>query len=238
VKQIIAELNPVIRGWGNYFRTGTCRREFYQMDDFVFRRLVGWLKRRGGQRGQRKTTWTPAHFYGMGLYQLRGTVRYAAQATPPRLLLSCLRENRTHSLKGDYMETAACGLIPRHHLPMSPARLEIIGDPSHTSHSIGRRTAIPDKSDDACAPEVGMIRARAGRSLDCACRRILQPGKFKRGLTDGRQLVMPRPTRNPPPKRSSSTPAPTHQRPSPDLKRSRDARRRTVRDENELCGRG
>jgi group II intron reverse transcriptase/maturase len=105
VKQIIAELNPVIRGWGNYFRTGTCRREFHQMDDFVYRRLLVWLKRRGGQRAQRRIKWTPAHFYGMGLHQLRGTVRYAAQAAPPRSSVSCVRENRTHSLKGGYMET-------------------------------------------------------------------------------------------------------------------------------------
>jgi len=33
------------------------------------------------------------------------TVRYAAQATPPRSSVSCVRENRTHSLKGGYMET-------------------------------------------------------------------------------------------------------------------------------------
>jgi len=105
VKQIIAELNPVIRGWGNYFRTGTCRREFHQMDDFVYRRLLRWMYRRGGQRRQRRTPWTPDQLYGMGLYQLRGTVRYAAQATPIRSSVSCVRENRTHSLKGGYMET-------------------------------------------------------------------------------------------------------------------------------------
>jgi RNA-directed DNA polymerase len=105
MKQIIAKLNPVIREGGNYFCTGTCRREFHQMDDFVYRRLVTWLKRRGGQRTGRSVLWTPAHFYNMGLYQLRGTVRYAAQAAPERSSVSCVRENRTHSLKGDYMET-------------------------------------------------------------------------------------------------------------------------------------
>jgi RNA-directed DNA polymerase len=105
VKQIIAKLNPVIRGWGNYFRTGTCTREFHRMDDFVYRRLLRWLYRRGGQRTTRSIQWTPDHFYGMGLYQLRGTVRYAAQAAPTRSSVSCVRENRTHSLKGGYMET-------------------------------------------------------------------------------------------------------------------------------------
>jgi group II intron reverse transcriptase/maturase len=100
VKRIIAKLNPVLRGWGNYFRTGTCRRQFHQMDDFVYRRLLRWLYRRGGQRTGRNILWKPDHFHGMGLHRLRGTVRYAAQAAPVRSSLSRVRENRTHGLKG------------------------------------------------------------------------------------------------------------------------------------------
>jgi RNA-directed DNA polymerase len=100
VKQIIAKLNPVLRGWGNYFRTGTCRRQFHRMDDFVYRRLLRWLYRRGGQRPGRNVFWKPDHFYEMGLYQLRGTVRYVAHAAPVRSSLSRVRENRTHGLKG------------------------------------------------------------------------------------------------------------------------------------------
>jgi group II intron reverse transcriptase/maturase len=100
VKRIIAKLNPVLRGWGNYFRTGTCRRQFHKMDDFVYRRLLRWLHRRGGQRTGRNIVWKPDHFHGMGLYRLRGSVRYAAQAAPVRSSLSRVRENRTHGLKG------------------------------------------------------------------------------------------------------------------------------------------
>lgn len=105
VKQIIAELTPVLRGWGNYFRSGTCAREFLRMDQFVYRRLWRWMHRRGGQRTARWTKWTPDDFYRMGLHQLRGTVRYAAHTTSPRSSVSCVRENRTHSLKGGSMET-------------------------------------------------------------------------------------------------------------------------------------
>jgi hypothetical protein len=75
------------------------------MDDFVYRRLLRWMLRRGGQRPARKIPWTPADFYSMGLYQLRGTARYAAHATSPGSSVSCVRENRTHSLKGGSMET-------------------------------------------------------------------------------------------------------------------------------------
>jgi len=100
VKQIIAKLNPVLRGWGNYFRTGTCSREFLKMDRFVYSRLMRWLYRRGGQRASRRSIRTSEQFWAMGLYRLRGTVRYPAQATPGRSSLSRVRENRTHGLKG------------------------------------------------------------------------------------------------------------------------------------------
>jgi group II intron reverse transcriptase/maturase len=100
VKQIIAKLNPVLRGWGNYFRTGTCRREFLKMDSFVYERLMRWLYRRGGQRQTRRGIWTAEQLHDMGLYRLRGTVCYPAQAAPVRSSLSRVRENRTHGLKG------------------------------------------------------------------------------------------------------------------------------------------
>jgi RNA-directed DNA polymerase len=100
VKQIIAKLNPVLRGWGNYFRSGTTSREFLKMDSFVYARLVRWLYRRGGQRATRWVRWTAEQFHGMGLYRLRGTVRYSAQAASVRSSLSRVRENRTHGLKG------------------------------------------------------------------------------------------------------------------------------------------
>jgi len=100
VKQIIAKLNPVLRGWGNYFRTGTSSREFLKMDSFVYMRLLRWMYRRGGQRKTRRVRWTNQQFWEMGLYRLRGTVRYPAQAASVRSSLSRVRENRTHGLKG------------------------------------------------------------------------------------------------------------------------------------------
>jgi len=105
VKQIIAELNPVLRGWGNYFRTGNADREFNKLDGFVYGRMRRWQHRRGGQRATRQKAWTSEQLYGMGLHRLRGTVCYPSQATSPRSSVSCVRENRTHSLKGGYMET-------------------------------------------------------------------------------------------------------------------------------------
>src|ERR1700674_1052539 len=101
VKQIIAELTPVIRGWGNYFRTGNADREFNKMDYFVVKSLRGWQYRRGGQRPTKRAPFTGDQLYGMGLYKLMGTVKYPAQATPRRSSVSRVRENRTHGLKGE-----------------------------------------------------------------------------------------------------------------------------------------
>jgi len=105
VKQLIVELNPVLRGWGNYFRTGNADRVFNQMDSFVVMSLRRWQHRRGGQRTTKRPPFSSERLYGMGLHQLQGTVQYPAHATPRRSSLSRVPENGTHGLKGDAMET-------------------------------------------------------------------------------------------------------------------------------------
>ena len=35
LREVIAQLNPVLRGWGNYFRTGNAASKFNQVDDYV-----------------------------------------------------------------------------------------------------------------------------------------------------------------------------------------------------------
>jgi len=101
VKQIIAELTPVLRGWGNYFRTGNADREFNKMDFFVVKSLRRWQYRRGGQRPTNRAPYTGNQLYGMGLHRLMGTVKYPAQATPRRSSVSRVPENGTHGLKGE-----------------------------------------------------------------------------------------------------------------------------------------
>ena len=101
VKEIITALNPVLRGWGNYFRSGTADREFAKVDDYVRERLCRWKMRRGGQRVNfRFDEWPRERFHGLGLHRLRSTVKYSAQATPVRPSLSRVREIRMHGLKG------------------------------------------------------------------------------------------------------------------------------------------
>ena len=101
VKQIVAELTPVLRGWGQYFRTGNADREFNKMDYFVVKSLRRWQYRRGGQRPTKRTPFSGDQLYGMGLFKLMGTVKYPAQATPRRSSGSRVPENGTHGLKGE-----------------------------------------------------------------------------------------------------------------------------------------
>ena len=50
VREVIASLNPVLRGWGQYFRTGNASRQFLQLDRYVVDRLRGLLLKRHGSR--------------------------------------------------------------------------------------------------------------------------------------------------------------------------------------------
>ena len=84
IREVIADLNPVLRGWGNYFRTGNAARKFIQADTYVRSRLVKLLARRGGQRKQRVNgrrfaarEWPHKRFVNEhGLFKLQGTVCY------------------------------------------------------------------------------------------------------------------------------------------------------------------
>lgn len=79
IRQVVEVLNPRLRGWGNYFRTGNASWKFQQVDRYVNQRLVrllphvrGWRRRPFDLRD-----WSPARFAdAFGLHRLVGTIRY------------------------------------------------------------------------------------------------------------------------------------------------------------------
>ena len=88
MKQIVAELTPVLRGWGNYFRRGTLTGSSVKMDGYVVKSLRGLGQyRRGGQRSTKRPPFSVDQLHGMGLYRLMGTVQYLAQATPVKIIV-------------------------------------------------------------------------------------------------------------------------------------------------------
>jgi RNA-directed DNA polymerase len=84
IREVIGDLNPVLRGWGNYFRTGNASGKFHAIDRYVHRRLLWLLERRGGQRRSKpggrpfcRSQWPHRRFVQEhGLYQLLGTICY------------------------------------------------------------------------------------------------------------------------------------------------------------------
>jgi len=79
IRQIIEVLNPVLRGWGNYFRTGNASWHFQQVDRYVNQRLVRLLPRVRDWRRRpfELRDWAPARFADeFGLHRLVGTIRY------------------------------------------------------------------------------------------------------------------------------------------------------------------
>ena len=82
VREVIDRINPVLRGWGGYFRTGNAARKFNQVDTYVHERLRSLMVRRHGRNlhAGRSDLWTRQWFAELGLHQLRGTVRYPGAA--------------------------------------------------------------------------------------------------------------------------------------------------------------
>ena len=78
LRDVIADLNPVLRGWGTYFRTGNAATRFNQLDSFVYRRLKALRVKRKGRdlRAGEAARWSRETFWNLGLHRLRGTVRY------------------------------------------------------------------------------------------------------------------------------------------------------------------
>lgn len=74
MEQIIAELNPMLRGWFGYFKHAY-RTEFKTVDGFVRRRLRALLLRRDKKKGwgkslQSNQRWPNAYFAKLGLFTL------------------------------------------------------------------------------------------------------------------------------------------------------------------------
>ena len=82
LRDILAQLNPVLRGWGAYFRTGNAAIKFGDVDDYVNWRLQRLLVKRHGRqlRAGQADQWTGDFFQALGLHRLRGTIRYPAAA--------------------------------------------------------------------------------------------------------------------------------------------------------------
>lgn len=117
LRDVIGELNPVLRGWGQYFRTGNAAKHFIQIDDYVVSRLRTLCVKRKGRnlRPTESEKWTREYFENLGLYRLRGTVRFperpfweqkgSVMQRSERSPVSRVPEIGTHGLNGGLAST-------------------------------------------------------------------------------------------------------------------------------------
>jgi RNA-directed DNA polymerase len=71
ITAIVAKLNPIIRGWRNYFRVGNSTKKFQDLDRYVRQRVVQ------GLRARLKRGTPPEHL--QALYSTRGLDYFSAR---------------------------------------------------------------------------------------------------------------------------------------------------------------
>lgn len=77
VRELIPELNRILQGWGNYFKTGNANKAFTQIDGYVHSRLALFENhRRNRKRPHRFREFTYDWFCSLGIHQLNGAVQY------------------------------------------------------------------------------------------------------------------------------------------------------------------
>ena len=78
IRDVIKVLNPVLRGWSNYFRTGNAAKRFNQLDTYVWQRLKALRIARKGRhlKPGDAARWSRESFHKLGLIRLRGRVKY------------------------------------------------------------------------------------------------------------------------------------------------------------------
>jgi len=77
LRDVVADLNPVLRGWGAYFRYGNSNRKFAAIDSYVHWRMakLASVKYATGRR-LRTSRFTHDWLTGLAIHRLTGTVRY------------------------------------------------------------------------------------------------------------------------------------------------------------------
>jgi group II intron reverse transcriptase/maturase len=78
---VVADLNPVLRGWGAYFRYGNSNRKFAAIDSYVHWRVSKLASVKYATRGRlRASRFTYGWLTGLDIHRLTGSVRYWSTA--------------------------------------------------------------------------------------------------------------------------------------------------------------
>jgi RNA-directed DNA polymerase len=79
--QVVGDLNPVLRGWGAYFRHGNSSAKFSVIDSYVHERMSKLASVKHATRHRlRASRFNYGWLTGLGIYRLTGNVRYWSTA--------------------------------------------------------------------------------------------------------------------------------------------------------------
>ncbi|MEI7837130.1 MAG: group II intron reverse transcriptase/maturase [Planctomycetota bacterium] len=93
-RAIIGLLNPILRGWGNYFSAAVSKDVFHRMDHFIFWKLYAWASRRHSDKGR---GWIIRKYWLRGPH---GFSRFGVEGTYRLLKLSDIPIERHVKVQG------------------------------------------------------------------------------------------------------------------------------------------
>ena len=83
LRYVVEDLNPVLRGWGAYFRFGNSNRKFHVIDSYVHERLAILASNKHGRSGRNwATRFNYGWFTSLDAFRLSGTVQYWSAHAP------------------------------------------------------------------------------------------------------------------------------------------------------------
>ncbi len=77
VMNVVQSINPIIRGWVNYFRIGAASKMFKYVKYWVMKKIRRYLMRQRGKKGFGWSRWSNGWIYTkLGLFSMYKTVKY------------------------------------------------------------------------------------------------------------------------------------------------------------------
>jgi len=84
IRQVIEQINPILRGWVNYFRVGAAKRCFDYVRDWVQKKVRRHMMRARQRKGFGWKRWSREWIYRtLGLYNDYATRRYSDPKAQP-----------------------------------------------------------------------------------------------------------------------------------------------------------
>jgi hypothetical protein len=74
LEEKILRLNPIVRGWANYFNWLNSGEHFHKIERYVIQSLNRWNRRKRGGMKKSCRRLTGKDLYGKGLYPLHGNI--------------------------------------------------------------------------------------------------------------------------------------------------------------------